>query len=75
MTIGPLPKAAHGPVAVAAVLSARRQSAMLCLLSAMALLLLARDAATHQGLARYDRAATMLLQGAGTPLHTQLLAG
>ncbi len=73
MTIGPFPEAAHGPAAAPAVLSARRQSAMLCLLSAMALLLLARDAATHQGLARYDRAAAMLLQGAGTPLHTQLL--
>jgi undecaprenyl-diphosphatase len=75
MTMGQFPDPARPMPAASSASSLRARGAMLCLLSVLALLVLVRDAATHQGLARYDRAVSLLLHNAGTPLHAQLLGG
>ena len=74
MTMSQFPDAARRRSAAPAS-SLRARGAVLCLLSALALVFLARDAAIHQSLARYDRAVSLLLHDAGTPLHAQLLGG
>ena len=73
MTLSQFPDMVRRPPAAAPGIPLRARGGLLCLFCVLALVWLARDAAIHQGLARYDRAVSLLLHDAATPLHTRWL--
>ena len=71
MKTNPFPDTAPKPATSRLPLRAR--AAVVCLLAALVLVLLAHDAVTLQGLARHDRAVSLMLHDAGTPFNTRWL--